>query len=82
MVLGLGVVACGGGDDGSSTATTGRLAAAPVPTTAATPAAAPAAAGAAVPAVLEFEAPLLGGGEFDARTYAGQPLALWFWAPY
>lgn len=78
MVLGLGVVACGGGDDGSSTATTGRLAAAPTPTTAATPAT----AGAAVPAVLEFEAPLLGGGEFDARTYAGQPLALWFWAPY
>ena len=72
MALGIGVVACGGGDDGSSAATSA---------TSAVPATAPAAA-TAVPAALDFSAPLLGGGELDARTYAGQPLALWFWAPY
>ncbi|CAN5721262.1 hypothetical protein BH18ACT2_BH18ACT2_17650 [soil metagenome] len=35
-----------------------------------------------MPAALDFDAPTVGGGQFDARTYAGQPLALWFWAPY
>jgi hypothetical protein len=37
---------------------------------------------AAVPAALQFDAPLVGGGRFDARQQAGRPLALWFWAPY
>jgi hypothetical protein len=37
---------------------------------------------AAVPAALQFDAPLVGGGRFDARQQAGLPLALWFWAPY
>ncbi len=73
MVLGIGVVACGGGDDGSSAATSGAPAAATT---------APVVAGMAVPAALEFSAPLVGGGDFDARSYAGRPLALWFWAPY
>ncbi len=77
LALGIGGVACGGGGDGSSTATSDVPA-----TTPAAPATTPAAAGAAVPAPLEFTAPLLGGGELDARTYAGRPLALWFWAPY
>jgi hypothetical protein len=47
------------------------------------PATNPAAAGGtAVPVALDFDAPLVGGGRFDARTFAGRPLALWFWAPY
>ena len=37
---------------------------------------------AAVPAALDFDAPLVGGGRFDARQQVGRPLALWFWAPY
>ena len=35
-----------------------------------------------VPAALQFDAPLVGGGRFDARQQSGRPLALWFWAPY
>ena len=33
------------------------------------------------PEVLQFAAPLLGGGMLDFTTYAGRPVALWFWAP-
>jgi hypothetical protein len=36
---------------------------------------------AAVPELLDFSAPLVGGGEFDARTLAGKSAAFWFWAP-
>lgn len=35
----------------------------------------------AVPAALQFTAPLVGGGELDAAAYAGKPTVLWFWAP-
>jgi hypothetical protein len=35
----------------------------------------------AVPAALAFQAPLVGGGEFDGAAYAGRPVAFWFWAP-
>jgi hypothetical protein len=48
-------------------------------TTAAT--AAPAAAPVAVPPTLDFTAPLVGGGTFDAKQYAGKKVAFWFWAP-
>ena len=34
-----------------------------------------------VPAVLDVVAPAVGGGEVDLADYAGQDLALWFWAP-
>ncbi|CAB4836358.1 unannotated protein [freshwater metagenome] len=34
-----------------------------------------------VPKVLQFTAPLVGGGELRAATLAGRPVALWFWAP-
>lgn len=37
--------------------------------------------GAAVPEVLRFSAPVVGGGQFDASTLAGRPTAFWFWAP-
>jgi hypothetical protein len=51
-------------------------------TTAATTAA-PAAtvAPVAVPPTLDFTAPLVGGGTFDAKQYAGKKVAFWFWAP-
>ena len=31
--------------------------------------------------VLQFVAPLVGGGELDFRQFAGATVALWFWAP-
>ena len=33
------------------------------------------------PAALQFSAPLVGGGTIDFSQYAGQTVALWFWAP-
>lgn len=75
----VGLLACGSSGDGSSSASTAGSTTAP---SAAPSASAGAVSGAVVPAALEFDAPTVGGGQFDARTYAGQPLALWFWAPY
>jgi hypothetical protein len=37
---------------------------------------------AAVPAALDFTAPLLGGGEIEMGQFAGRPVLLWFWAPW
>ena len=39
-------------------------------------------AGSGAPAVLQFKAPLLGGGALDGTTYTGKPVAFWFWAPW
>ena len=36
---------------------------------------------AAVPKLLQFRAPLVGGGEFAGADYAGRATAFWFWAP-
>ena len=36
---------------------------------------------AAVPELLQFTAPLVGGGEFVGSDYAGRATAFWFWAP-
>jgi hypothetical protein len=33
------------------------------------------------PELLQFTNALVGGGEFDAGTLAGEPTAFWFWAP-
>jgi hypothetical protein len=35
-----------------------------------------------VPEVLDFEAPLLGGGSLRGETLAGRDVAFWFWAPW
>jgi hypothetical protein len=71
VTVALAVVgACSAGDDDV---------AAPITVTTLTTAAV---AAAAVPAALDFSAPRVGGGELDARSYAGRNLALWFWAPY
>lgn len=44
----------------------------------------PASSGAAqaVPAVLDFTAPQLGGGTVEGADYAGKDTAIWFWAPW
>jgi hypothetical protein len=36
---------------------------------------------ASAPEILQFSAPVVGGGELDLRSYAGQTVAFWFWAP-
>jgi hypothetical protein len=36
----------------------------------------------AVPEILSFEAPLVGGGTLAGSELAGAPVALWFWAPW
>jgi hypothetical protein len=43
-------------------------------TVAADPAGAP-------PAALQFQAPLVGGGNFEGSEYGERPVAFWFWAP-
>ena len=34
-----------------------------------------------VPELLQFTAPLVGGGEFNGADRAGRATAFWFWAP-
>ena len=38
-------------------------------------------AAAVAPEALQFAAPMVGGGEIDFTQYAGQTVAMWFWAP-
>jgi peroxiredoxin len=40
------------------------------------------AAGPAVPQALQFTATTVDGKPFDAKTLAGKPTVLWFWAPW
>ena len=35
----------------------------------------------ATPSALQFNVPLVGGGQLDGSTLAGRPIAFWFWAP-
>ncbi|MGD9996309.1 MAG: hypothetical protein AB7L17_17390 [Ilumatobacteraceae bacterium] len=34
-----------------------------------------------IAAALQFQAPILGGGELDGASLAGRPVLMWFWAP-
>ena len=53
------------------------------PSPAAPRAAAPTAEGrGAVPEILEFQATTVAGERFDGSSYAGRPIAFWFWAPW
>lgn len=61
------LAACGGG------AAVEAGAPAPAPTTAVAPA--------GVAAALRFSVDQVGGGVIDATTFAGKPVAFWFWAP-
>jgi hypothetical protein len=71
-------------DAGSNTATTmpsdDTTAPATAPATDGTTAPDPTTA-AVVPDILQFSAPLVGGGTFDGAAVAGIPTAFWFWAP-
>jgi len=31
--------------------------------------------------LIDFKAPLVGGGAIDLSTFSGRPIAFWFWAP-
>lgn len=35
-----------------------------------------------VPALLDFTAPTVDGGQISGGDLAGRPLAVWFWAPW
>lgn len=76
LALGLLVSACAG--DGETPAsvdpTTGGGATGPSTVTQGPPA--------SVPEVLDFEAPLLGGGSLKGADLAGKDVAFWFWAPW
>lgn len=79
--VGLAVAACGGSDAADDTG------AAPTETEAAPEADAGGAepsddiGTAGAPALLQFTAPLVGGGELDAVQLADKPTAFWFWSP-
>lgn len=94
-VSGLLLVACGGASAGTSGIqpdtkpdTTGTQAAKPAEPSVTEPAGNDAGSGtpdtvaqAPAPEALQFTAPMVGGGEIDFTRYAGQTVALWFWAP-
>jgi len=82
------VAACGSGSsEGSAVPATAEVPAATAPPTTAavestTGAPAPDDTPAVVvPAALQFDAPLVGGGRLDVTTLAGKPTVFWFWAP-
>lgn len=89
-MLGLLLAACGGGTDvtapaGGGEPATDETAPATAPGTVPAPATAgPRAPGApaAVPALLDFTAPAVNGGQVVGAELVGRPLALWFWAPW
>jgi len=64
--------ACGSGDD--------ERQGAPEPA-AATAGASSTAVPGEVPELLDFRAPLVGGGQLDSAALAGTPVVYWFWAP-
>ena len=80
LAVGLVLAACGSDtSDDSATDTVTDTTAAPAATT-------PEASGGVVPddvpAILQFSAPLIGGGDIELTTLAGRPVLLWFWAPW
>lgn len=81
------VSACGASSDGSTVDSPTTEATTEATTDAAAGATSGAAAGgstsivAGVPEVLQFAAPLVGGGTYDGASAAGKVTAYWFWAP-
>lgn len=79
----LTLTACGSGEGSTSGSGAGAAA-----TSEASSLAQPAASngsgaeGAQVPKVLNFSATTVDGKPFDAKTLAGKPTVLWFWAPW
>jgi hypothetical protein len=80
VAVGLVLAACG--SDTSGDAVTDTV----TDTTAASAATVPEDSGGVVPddapAILQFSAPLIGGGDIELTTLAGRPVLLWFWAPW
>ncbi len=79
-------MACGGASDSDQvSAPATAVEAAPetaAPEAAASETEAPADASATVvPPLLQFTAPLVGGGELVGDELAGKPTAFWFWSP-
>jgi hypothetical protein len=74
-VLLLTAAACGGGGERARTEGPRATAATTVSSTVApTPG--------AVPAVLNWEAKAVAGGQVTGANYTGRAVALWFWAPW
>jgi multidrug efflux pump subunit AcrA (membrane-fusion protein) len=73
------LTACGGGQDSSAPPPTPSPATVVAP--ASTTAAPTTAASPTVPAILDFEADLIGGGTFRGADVAGGDTLFWFWAP-
>lgn len=85
-VAGLAGVACGGASGGDDSSAPTPAADSTPTVTEASPATGEAgvdadAGAAAVPALLQFTAPLVGGGEIVGDELAGKPTAFWFWSP-
>ncbi|MCT7353520.1 redoxin family protein [Streptomyces sp. 15-116A] len=83
----LTVAGCGTGDgDASGAGTASSQTSSPASEPARSPAPSgggeSGAAGAEVPEALRFTATTVDGKPFDARTLAGKPTVLWFWAPW
>ena len=81
-VLSTALGACGDADgtgDAGAPTTAAPAAGATVATTAADTD--PGEGDAPTPELLQFTAPLVGGGSFEAATVAGTPTVFWFWAP-
>jgi hypothetical protein len=83
-VLALAVAACTSGPGTGSTSSPGTGAVASDPRSVSQGAAGGGASGGSVevPAILDFEAPLVGGGTLRGADLAGAPVAVWFWAPW
>jgi len=82
MVLALVVAACGGGaGDLASDSPLVEPVAVEESTTAEQPPTAPSSP-AAVPGLLDFTADAVEGGQVVGAEFAGQALAIWFWAPW
>lgn len=78
----LTLTACGSGE-GSTSGSGAGAAATPEASSPAQPAASDGNGnGAQVPQVLNFSATTVDGKPFDAKTLAGKPTVLWFWAPW
>ena len=82
----LAVPACSGGSGGSRSSDDAASPAAPGASSSPSSAPGGSARGeappASVPDLLDVRAPAVGGGEVDLAEYAGEALALWFWAPW
>ncbi|MEM9746172.1 MAG: hypothetical protein AAF945_05715 [Actinomycetota bacterium] len=76
IVAGLAVAACG--SDSSDDAADG---APDAPAEASADAGSSDGGGDAASGILNFTAPLVGGGELDAQTLGDKPTAFWFWSP-